>query len=39
MCRVYAIDNAKKSFYRPFNSIFGKIGRAASEHVVVSCSC
>jgi len=30
-----AIDNAKKSFYRLFNSISGKIGRAASEHVVV----
>ena len=30
-----ATDNAKKSFYRSFNSIFGKIGRAASEHVVV----
>jgi len=30
-----ATDNAKKSFYRLFNSIFGKIGRAASEHVVV----
>ena len=30
-----AIDNAKKSFYRSFNCIFGKVGRVASEHVVV----
>jgi len=30
-----AIDNAKKSFYRSFNSIFGKVGRVASEHVTV----
>jgi len=30
-----AIDNAKKSFYRSFNSIFGKVGRSASEHVMV----
>ena len=30
-----ATDNAKKSFYRSFNGIFGKIGREASEHVVV----
>jgi len=30
-----ASDNAKKSFCRSFNCIFGKIGRAASEHVVV----
>ena len=29
-----AIDNAKKSFYRSFNSIFGKVGRSASEHVI-----
>jgi len=30
-----AIDNAKKSFYRSFNSVFGKIGRSAYEHVMV----
>ena len=29
-------SNAKKSFYKTFNSIFGKIGRAASEEVVPS---
>jgi len=28
-------DNAKKSYYRAFNSIFGKVGRHASEEVVV----
>ena len=30
-----ATDNSKKSFYRSFNSIFGKVGRTASEHVTV----
>ena len=30
-----AIDNAKKSFYRSFNPIFGKVGRSASELVMV----
>jgi len=30
-----AIDNAKKSLYRSFNCIFGKVGRLASEHVMV----
>ena len=29
-------ENAKKSFYRAFNAIFGKIGRAASEEVILS---
>lgn len=29
-------DNAKKSFYRAFNAIFGKIGRSASEEVILS---
>ena len=29
-----SFDNAKKSFYRSFNAIFGKIGRIASENVV-----
>ena len=28
-------DNAKSSFYRTFNSIFGKVGRFASEEVVL----
>ena len=30
-----SFDNAKKSFYRSFNAIFGKIGRIASEDVVM----
>ena len=30
-----SLDNTKKSFYRAFNSLFGKVGRAASEDVVV----
>ena len=30
---LYALGNAKKSFHRLFNCIFGKIGRAVSEHV------
>jgi len=30
-----ALDNAKKSFYRSFNSIFGKVGCFTSEHVMV----
>ena len=29
------VNNAKKSFYRSFNSIFGKVGRSAFEHVMV----
>ena len=29
-------ENAKKSFYRAFNTLFGKIGRAASEEVTIS---
>ena len=29
-----SFDNAKRSFYRRFNSVFGKIGRLASEEVV-----
>ena len=29
-------DNARKSFYRAFNALFGKIGRAASVEVVLS---
>jgi len=30
-----SFDNAKKSFYRSFNAIFGKIGRIAPENVVM----
>ena len=29
------IDNAKRSFHRAANGIFGKVGRLASEEVVV----
>jgi len=29
-------DNAKKSLYRSFNAVFGKVGRSASEEVVIS---
>ena len=28
-------DNAKKAFYRAFNAVFGKIGRFASEDVIL----
>lgn len=28
-------DNAKRSFYRAFNAIFGKVGRLASEDVMI----
>ena len=30
-----SIDNAKRSFHRAVNGIFGKVGRLASEEVVV----
>ena len=30
-----SLDNAKRCFYRAFNSLFGKIGRIASEDVIV----
>jgi len=30
-----SLSHAKKTFYRTFNSIFGKIGRIASEETVV----
>ena len=30
-----SLKNAKKSFYRAFNSIFGKVGRIAYENVVI----
>jgi len=29
-------DSAKKSFYRSFNAIFGKVGRLASEDILVN---
>jgi len=28
-------DNAKRKFYRAFNAVFGKIGRSASEEVII----
>ena len=28
-------DNAKRKFYRAFNAIFGKVGRTASEEVII----
>jgi len=30
-----SLDSAKRSFYRAFNSLFGKIGRIATEDVIV----
>jgi hypothetical protein len=30
-----SFDNAKKAYYRSFNAIFGKVGRLASEEVVI----
>jgi len=30
-----SLDCAKKSFYRAFNAVFGKVGRVAWENVVV----
>jgi len=30
-----SLENAKKSFYRTFNSIFDKVGRIAYENVVI----
>ena len=32
----YCIDYAKQSFYRAFNSLYGKIARTASEEVTLS---
>ena len=32
---VYTLDHAKRSFYRAVNGIFGKIGRTASEEIVL----
>ena len=34
-CFKCSFSNAKKSFYRSFNSIFGKLGRLASEEVIL----
>jgi hypothetical protein len=37
-----SLDNAKRSFYRSVNAILGKVGRIASEEVVlqlVRCKC
>ena len=30
-----SFDNAKKSFYRAFNAVFRKVGRVASQNVVI----
>ena len=30
-----SLDNCKRSFYRAFNAIFGKVGRIASEDVII----
>ena len=30
-----SLDNCKRSFYRTFNAIFGKVGRIASEDVII----
>ena len=30
-----SLDNAKRSFYRSFNAIFGKVGQIASSEVIV----
>ena len=30
-----SFDNAKKSFYRAFNTVFNKVGRVASQIVVI----
>ena len=29
-----SLDNVKRSFYRSFNSIFGRVGRVASNEVI-----
>jgi len=31
----YSVENAKRSFYRASDGIFAKVGRPASEEVVV----
>jgi len=30
-----SLDNAKRSFYRSFDAIFGKVGRIASNEIIV----
>ena len=32
----FSYDNAKKSFYRSFNAIYGHVGKSASEEVILS---
>ena len=34
-CFKCSLDNAKRSFYRSFNGIFGRVGRIASNEVIV----
>jgi len=34
-CNRISLDHAKRSFFRAANGIFGKIGRIASEDVVI----
>jgi len=34
-CFRCSLDNAKRSFYRSFNGIFGRVGRIASNEVIV----
>ena len=43
-CRKFkcCLDDAKKSFYRATNAVFGTIGRIASEEVsmgIIRCKC
>jgi len=32
-----SLSNSKRSFYRSFNAIFGKVGRLAAEPVMLNC--
>jgi len=34
-CFKCSLDNAERSFYRSFNGIFGRVGRIASNEVIV----
>jgi len=34
-CFKCSLDNAKRSFYQSFNGIFGRVGRIASNKVIV----
>jgi len=41
-CFTCSLYNAKRSFYRSFNGIFGRVGRIASNEVIVQlvkCKC